>query len=165
MRRSLRATKRLTVAPKWTVADDRGATRLTVALECDDPDLTGIALCLRTNANTPDADLSAQLFVSLADHDWRIERIDWRPRNPHTNRTGSADLKGLTVETGIHSFEENTTCGLAEMQAKNLPLVVPLKPEPQTFDELLAVARVRFSIVDTSSIPDPPWSPNLFPLV
>lgn len=165
MRRSLRANKQLAAAAKWTVADERGATRLTVALECNDPDLTGIELCLRTNANTPDRDVSATLVVSLADHDWRIERIDWRPRQPHTNRGGPAELMGLTVDTSIHPFEENITCGLAEMQAKNLKLAIPLTPEPKTFDELLDIVRARFHIVDKPSIPDPPWSPNLFPLV
>jgi len=165
MRRALNVEKRMAATPRWSLADARGATRLAIGLECDEADLVGIELCLRANANSVDEDVTAQLFWSTPERVWRIERIDWRPRQPHTNRCGPADLIGLTVETSIHPFEENSFCGLSEMQSRNLPLAIRLEPEPRNFDELLAVVRARFSVLDTSAIQMPPWSPNLFPIV
>lgn len=144
---------------------DRQRSRiLRVPIVCDcrsSSNLTGVSIIGTAWTDEPDARVTFQLTMDVDGNDFRIARIDWRPRQPHTNKIGPPGLRGLTAYTSIHDFPENAALGIEEMQKNNLPIVKKIDPEPPNFNELLAYLRVTFKLDNASEIPVPPWSLQL----
>lgn len=135
--------------------------RVPIVCDCGRANLTGVSIIGTAWTDEPDARVTFQLSIDIDGSDFRIARIDWRPRQPHTNRVGPLPLRGLTAYTSIHDFPENADLGLENMQAKSLPVVKKIDPEPPNFNELLDYLRVTFKLENASKIPVPPWSQQL----
>jgi len=135
--------------------------RVPIVCDCGSANLSGVAIIGTAWTDEPDARVTFQLTMDVDGKDFRIARIDWRPRQPHTNRVGPPTLRGLTAYTSIHDFPENADLGLEAMQTGNLPVVKKIDPEPADFNELLAYLSVTFGVENASEIPVPPWSQQL----
>ncbi|WLR92966.1 hypothetical protein [Shinella zoogloeoides] len=136
--------------------------RVPIVCDCGQPSgLTGVSIIGTAWTDEPDARVTFQLAIDIDGTDFRIARIDWRPRQPHTNKIGPPGLRGLTAYTSVHDFPENADLGLETMQKNNLPIVKKIDPEPPDFNELLSYVRVTFKLDNASEIPVPPWSLQL----
>lgn len=146
----------------WKEAQRERFLRLPVACDCFPANVTGVSISGTAIVDEPDRRVTFQMIIDVAGVDYRIARIDWRPRNPHTNKYGGPEVRGATVETSIHPFEENAELGLTLMQSGNLPIAIEIDPEPSTFNDLLLYLRDTFRLEDALDIPVPPWAPALF---
>ncbi|NKM69197.1 hypothetical protein [Rhizobium laguerreae] len=135
--------------------------RVPIVCDCGPLDLTGVSIIGTAWTDEPDTRVTFQLTIDIDGTDYRIARIDWRPRQPHTNKVGPPALRGLTAWTSIHDFPENAELGVETMQKNNLPIVKKIDPEPPNFNELLAYLHVTFRLENASGIPVPPWSQQL----
>ncbi|MEF2553655.1 hypothetical protein VQ042_20260 [Aurantimonas sp. A2-1-M11] len=136
--------------------------RIPVSCDCDEPELIGVSIEGTAWADEPEMRVSFQLKIDVGGTDYRIARLDWRPRQPHVNKLGPPELRGRACMASIHDFPENAALGLEEMQLKNLPVAKPIDPEPSDFDALLRQLRDTFRLDNAIEIPVPPWSPQLF---
>ena len=133
--------------------------RIPIARQCSDADVIGVSIIGTAWLNEPDGRVTFQMCVDIQGIDYRVARVDWRPRQPHTNRFGPT--KGLTAMTSIHDFPENMELGLKIMQSQNLPIVKPIAPEPRDFSALCIYVRDTFRLDNAEQIPVPPWSQPL----
>lgn len=162
MRLAYDAPKEALGALDWKADKQRERIlRIPIACDCHPANVTGVSIIGSAWADEPDQRVTFQLLVDADGTEYRIARIDWRPRQPHTNKYGPDDLRGLTVETSIHDFPENSALGLEMMQSKNLPIAKPIEPGPQNFNELLDYLRGMFQLRNALDIPEPPWAPQL----
>ncbi len=134
--------------------------KLPIVCGGDDAEVMSVSIFGTAYVREPEQHVSFQMCMDVRGSDYRIARIDWRPRQPHTNRYGPT--RGLTVYTSIHDFSENASLGLRQMQAENLPIAKPIDPEPPDFAALLLYVRDTFKLDNACDIPIPPWSPDLF---
>lgn len=135
--------------------------RMPIVCDCSPADVIGVSIIGTAWKDDPEERVSFQLCIDVRGTDFRIARVDWRPRQPHTNRHGPPGLRGLTVDTSIHDYPENAALGLSKMQAGNLPIVKPIEPEPDDFKGLLHYLRDTFRLKNALDIPVPPWSKPL----
>lgn len=153
------AEKRTISALDWKPDAQHGhMLRIPIACDCG-PAITGVSIIGTAFQLESDERVTFQLCADVDGQDYRIARIDWKPRQPHTNRYGPT--KGLTLFTSIHDFAENEALGLNKMQTENLPIVSPIVPEPPDFSALLIYVRDTFKLIDAKEIPVPPWSRSL----
>lgn len=138
-----------------------GMLHALVVLEAQDRGIYGITLDLTARRGAPDRQVSIQLCLDEA-RKLPISRVDWRPSAPHTNKRGSPLVRGLQVWTSVHSFAENAALGLEAMVTENLPIAIPLKPEPADFNELLVRVCELFQIDSLRTVETPPWAPSFF---
>lgn len=140
--------------------DARNARYLRVPIVCDcaPRDVLGVAIVGTAWTDEPDERVTFQLIVDVDGENYRIARIDWKPRQPHTNRVGPPELLGLSALTSIHDFPENAALGLEKMQSENLPIVKAIDPEPADFNALLLYLRDTFQLENATDIPTPPWA-------
>lgn len=134
--------------------------KLPIACSGSSASVMGVSIFGTAYVQEPERHVSFQLCIDYRGIDYRIARIDWRPRQPHTNRYGPT--KGLKAYTSIHDFSENAALGLRKMQDDNLPIVKPIDPEPEDFAALLVYVRDTFHLDNACDIPIPPWSRGLF---
>lgn len=148
----------------WT-ADKQHANviRCPIVCQCADPQLTGVELRGTSFIDRPNEHVGFQLLADIRGETYRITRVDWRPRAPHTNKKGTSDIKGTTVWTSIHHFERNAALGLSVMQNNNLPIALPIEPEPDDFEALLRYIGDTLSLTNAHEIPVPRWSKSLLP--
>lgn len=155
-----RAPKRILGALDWKVdANQSRILRIPLACDCGSPDITGLSIIGTAYVAEPNQRVTFQMCMDLRGTDYRIARIDWRPRQPHTNRYGPT--RGLTLYTSIHDFLENAALGVRIMQTENLPIVKPIEPEPPDFPALATYLRDTFRLDNAQNMPVPPWSPLL----
>lgn len=150
--------------PTGWVSNANGHDSLIQVLPLDvQSTTTGTArLIWRAVRHCPDRDVSVTLVVTSQGRDLTAWRMDWRPHLPHTNTCGPSNLKGLTIDTGIHEFDCNARLGLKVMQSKNLPICTPVDPEPHDFDAFVRYVCKTLNVALTEQVLGPPWSPTLF---
>lgn len=135
--------------------------RIPIACDCYPLNITGVSIMGTAWADEPDERVTFQLLVDIQGKDYRISRIDWKPRQGHTNKFGPPEYRGLTVLSSIHDFPENADMGLDKMMSMNLPIAKPIEPDPQNFNGLLIYLRDTFRLRNALDIPEPPWAPQL----
>ena len=135
--------------------------RVPIVCDCGQVSLIGVSIVGTAWTDEPDERVTFQLIMDINGANYRIARIDWRPRQPHTNRLGPPELRGISALTSIHDFPENAALGLELMQTGNLPVVKPIEPEPEDFNGLLHYLRDTFHLANATDIPAPPWAPQL----
>lgn len=163
MARADEARKRALLPLDWRPDSQRPRyLRIPVACDCEEPDLVGVSIEGTAWADEPEMRVSFQLKIDVGGTDYRIARIDWRPRQPHVNKFGPPELRARAFMTSIHDYPENAALGLEEMQLKNLAVAKPIDPEPRDFNALLRYIRDTFKLDNALEILLPPWSPQLF---
>ena len=150
--------------PTGWVTSENGHDALLKVLpvEVHAPTIGTARLIWRAVRRSPDRDASVTLVTTIQGKDLTAWRMDWRPLLPHTNTCGPVRLKGLTVKTGIHEFGCNSRLGMRTMQSRNLPICVPVEPEPHDFDAFVRYVCKTLNVSLTEQVLGPPWSPTLF---
>jgi hypothetical protein len=86
--------------------------RVPIVCDCGPNEPIGVSILGTAWTDEPDARVTFQLAIDLNGTDYRIARVDWRPRQPHTNKVGPPGLRGITAYTSIHDYLENAALGV-----------------------------------------------------
>ena len=158
------ADKTLDTPVSW-VEDDQGNFRFNRTLDVDGVTEQGFTLFGRAVAILPGQNVTLGLRWSEGlGRGGNFERLDWKPKDAHNNRgLGPLNLRHVLIEgTHHHRLTDNAelAIGLTRAMAENLPVAVPLEPEPAWPDFLLAAA-LRWKIRTLVHMPEPPWQDDL----
>ena len=91
-----------------------------------------------------------------------LARIEWRPVTAHNNKgKGPRNLQHV-IQRGTHHhlFEENWRDDPDGVRKGELPISIPIDPEP-SWHEVLAIVGKEFRISPIDWVPNPPWKPVL----
>jgi len=147
------------------VEDASGRLTYVAALEIANVTVEGLLVRLSVSKSLPDEATMIQLEFphSPPRRDNAMERIDWRPLHRHTNKNiGPPKLHGMVIEgSHHHRFDLNWLPNQGVMRSANLPMAVPMVPEPQSFVELLELAAAVFRIHNLVTVSVPPWEADL----
>ena len=143
--------------------------RFTVALEIDGVTEAGMALFGRTSLALPDRNVT--LGLSWDDPGMpggNFDRLDWRPLRAHNNRGPGPDAHRFRLIEGTnhHRLAENGALAMGLLRAirENLPVALPVEPEPPDWPAFLAVAAQRWNLHGLVHTPLPPWQYDLLPI-
>jgi hypothetical protein len=153
-----RAEKRA-VMTDW-VEDEAGRLRLTLALEIDGAVVEALFLRARVFRGRVDRDVMFQLeYRPPFGPDEQLCRIEWRPTTAHRNHGKGPEAYRFKDIAGshYHSFKENWLEDQGRMRGGNLPIAVPLEPDPSDFGQLVALVSKEFRIMNLGDLPMPPW--------
>ena len=156
------AEKELSSALDWV---ENGPENLELVSNVDIDGVTteGLLFRLRAKKSFPDENVTAQLEYQLASgrppSAGPITRIDWRPFHFHNNKGKGPDELRFIQQSGSHhhGFELNWDDENGLVLAGNLPIAIPLDPDPASFQELLERIDLEFNLKNVSEIPAPPW--------
>lgn len=156
------ATKELAYIPsEWSESPYKNSTRLELVLPLRIDSVVQASVALRCSClkEQPDRNLMMQVEIEpVGQRRIPIERFEWRPLAGHTNKVGPLELRFREFETHIHLFNDNAEIGPDAFQPyRNLPVARPVEPDPNSFQEALAVCAERLKIVNATSIPEPHW--------
>jgi hypothetical protein len=158
----LYARKELTVVTGWTPSG-RGVS-LVSSFDIDGVTQEGARFRATALPAFPDRNVVLQLeFHPPTGRGGTFVRIEWRPLRAHSNRGLGPPKYRFRLIGGsqLHSFELNKALGFSMMVRDNLPIAIPLEPEPPDFVTFLNVAGKLFHIIDLDRIPFPPWQLEL----
>ena len=143
--------------------------QLQVVHALDDPNgitFEGARLRVTAYADLPDQSVTVQLeFQQDGRRDSAIDRIDWRPLHTHGNGNVGPDHCRLRTIVGTHrhEFSLNWLSDLGRLRTGNLPIAVPVNPDPPDLRSLLEFAEACFRVGGLVTIGPPPWESTLFP--
>ena len=155
-------TKTLTTVPEWKEHGDQ--FRFVSTLDVDGVTQEGLWLLGRCLREHPDCDVTFQIDRMYAGfRRGPAMRLDWRPKNSHTNKNlGPSELRLRIIEgSHVHPFDENWTLGFQRMVSENLPIAIPLDEDPKDFAALTQLAGELFRIDGLESLPVPSWEPRM----
>lgn len=159
------AEKLLPLQPLWMKeANDRLA--LVSPLDVDGITLEGLRLRVTAIVTRIDECVTAQVEYVPPKRDVRggaLARIEWKPLKGHNNKNvGPLELRNI-VQYGSHhhSFDLNWNQQAAKLRSGNLPISVPLDPDPINFKALVDLIGQEFRIRNIDWIELPQWQPNL----
>lgn len=159
-------SKTPSLAQGWE-ENENGVLTLVVPLEIGGVTVSGLVLRGKTLAARPDQDVMFQIECLHGDRGGRrdraLARIDWRPLHSHNNRGRGPEEWRFFEQIGTHhhAFGLNWLDDEQRMRSANLPIAVPLNPEPSTYDELVAFVEETFRINNLGTLPPPQWTANL----
>jgi hypothetical protein len=163
----LAAEKTLSSPIAW-VEDEPGNLRFNRALDIDGVTEASFILFGRAVASLPDRHVVLGLrWADAMGRGGHFDRLDWKPMDAHNNKgLGPPEFRHVVVEgTHHHRLADNAALamGLAQAMRENLPVAVPVEPEPDWPDFLAEAAR-RWRIHDLVNTPVPPWQYDLLTL-
>lgn len=140
--------------------------RFAVALEIDGVTEAGMLLFGRASLALPDRNVTLGLsWDDPAGRGGNFDRFDWRPIEAHTNRgLGPPQHRFMLIEgTHHHPLAENAALAVGLLRAvrENLPVALPVEPDPPDWPAFLALAGQRWSLHDLVHAPLPPWQYGL----
>jgi hypothetical protein len=135
-------------------------------LEVDGVTIAGLALRGVCYEHRPDEAVTLQVEAAMAGLRTRVPlmRLDWRPpTGGHKNPRRGPDLHigRYIIGSHIHPFELNWLASAEVMRTGNLPFATAVKPDPDTFPEVLDLAGSMFRISNIKLIEAPSWSRRL----
>jgi hypothetical protein len=163
--RLLAAEKAITLAVKWR-QDEEERFRFERTLDIDGVTEESLIIFGRAVTGLPHRHVTlglrwAAVTTARGGH---FDRLDWRPVGAHNNKGhGPAAWRHVLIEgTHHHPLAENAALpmGLSQAMSHNLPVALPVGPEPD-WPEFLAEAARRWRIADLVNIPAPPWQYDL----
>lgn len=160
----LRADKTITTPIRW-LEDESGKMHFSRTLDIEGVTEASLILFGRAEAKLPDCHVTLGLrWEDPSGRRGHFERLDWRPKDEHTNLgIGPSELHFLLIEgTHHHRLAHNAThpLGLGLAMHLNLPIAIPVEPEPG-WQNFLAVAAQWWRIHDLVRTPPPPWEYDL----
>lgn len=157
------AEKSMSSTMDWV---ERGPDSLefTVPLEIDDVVIQGLMFRGRTRKSLMDREVVFQLeFHRQEIVGGSICRIEWKPLNIHNNK-GLGPQKFRYIQQKYshhHRFDLNWERSQEAVLKGDLPIAIPLDPDPPNYRELLAVVGKEFRINKIQSVTVPPWAPAM----
>ncbi len=152
-------------SPVAWVEDDQGNFRFSRPLEIDGVTEAGFVLFGRAATSLPGEDVTLGLrWLDMRAGGGHFDRLDWRPKHRHNNKGhGPPEFRHMVIDgTHHHRLADNAALpvGLAQAMRDNLPIAVPLEPEPD-WPIFLAEAARCWNIPTLIHTPEPPWQYDL----
>jgi hypothetical protein len=163
----LAADKTMAVPVTWAEAD--GNLQFTVPLDIEAVTEEGLWLFGRANAALPEREVTLGLrWVGVPSRFEVFDRFDRRPIGGHNNKgLGPRELRFRPFDgTHRHPLDVNAALaiGLLRAMAENLPVAVPVEPDPAIWRAFLATVADQYRIHDLVTAPPPPWQYELLAL-
>lgn len=140
--------------------------RFAVALEIEGVTEAGLLLFGRASLGLPERNVT--LGLSWTDPQGRggnFDRLDWRPLGAHMNKGLGPEAHRFALIEGTHHhpLTENAALPIGVLRAigENLPVALPVVPEPADWPAFLALAAQRWRFHDVVPVPLPPWQYDL----
>ena len=156
--------KKLAVPARWLDVDPEGF-EVHVPLEIKGVIIEGLALRATCQRWCADRNVMFQLEYAPAGAKSKpLARIDWKPHHTHNKKDrGPEDLQfKRQKDSHHHSFGLNWLLPEARIRSGNLPIAMPIVPEPESFKNLLALVDKEFRIPGLlNDFPEPPWEYRL----
>jgi hypothetical protein len=120
--------------------------------------IEGAALRIMVWRHRPMQDMTATLEATHQMKPVCLARLDVAPSGVHINRFWRRFKCPPTIEgSHFHPFEQNALVGRSAFDpSENLPVAVPVDPEPQSFRDFVKVIGSVFNISETEKLPTPP---------
>jgi hypothetical protein len=153
------ASKTLILTSGWS-EDAQGRQSMFLSMDIDGATVEGLTLRLVARRSLPDRHVMCQLEYRPP---FQIVepfcRIDWRPLKPHNNHGRGPEEYRFREMTGSHHhpFGLNWDAQRNQMLKENLPIGVPIDPDPSGFRQLLALVSKEFRITNAEEVPLPSW--------
>jgi hypothetical protein len=161
------ATKILVPGPEWTLTKPALYEILFALDDLSGATIDGARVRLKAIDDLPEQAVMVQLEYPQSDRrDHAIDRINWKPIHDHCNQgKGPEEYRFIPFEgTHRHAFDLNWLPEEGRLLVKNLPVALPVRPDPATYQELLEFAGECFRINNLTAIEPPPWKEEtLFP--
>lgn len=160
----LEAEKDVNPLPSWRPVDPRGKFRWRAEISVNGATVEGLILHGRALAAEPGREVSFTLEHAPAGApSSRIDRIDWKPLTPHSNKgIGRQEIRfEIYAGSNRHLYYENLTQE-GNLRAGNLPVAVHIESALPTFDALIAFVAQTYKIPRLALLPPPPWIEDLF---
>lgn len=126
----------------------------------------GITFCIVCQPEFPEEQVAIVLMVEIGLKPRPFARIDWRGQAHENRRVECGDLQYLDAgRTHFHDPRLHRHMTMDQLFSGNLDLPVATKidPEPNSFQDLTAVASQLLNIHNLPQVPVPPWSPRALP--
>ncbi len=156
-----RFSKTIAAVPNWYIQDSIWLG-FSCPLDVDGVTLEGFRLQAKAMLRQPDRHVVMQLeHLPHTDKGGAICRLEWRPFNGHNNKgIGPTHLRFKEILTSHHHpFDLNWSECEKSVRRGQLPLAVPLDPDPPNYREFLALVGREFRIDNIQCIEVPPWQP------
>lgn len=162
------ANKRFPTKPLWKRSDPERLV-LVSPLDIDGVTIEGLRFRATALALRPEENVTFQLEFFPPRRQPRggpIERIEWRPLRGHNNKMiGPAHLHNILQKgTHHHDFRLNWAHSQTAVRKGNLPISMPIVPEP-SFNEILEFVGKAFRIAPIDWVTAPPWPEWQAPLL
>jgi hypothetical protein len=162
LRELVESEKSIAVFTSWERR--AGYYRFFAPLDIEGVTIEGLELRGSTLVRFPDQSVTFQLqYQRTGARMMPLCRIEWRPIKPHDNKgVGPPEYRFLKL-TGshIHPFDLNLKMGTTPRTKDNLPVAIPLEPDPTDFHHLLEIAGQKLRITNLGSVPVPEWEAEL----
>ena len=158
------ATKTLSDLHAGWVERDSDNLVFVSPLDIDAVTVQGLRLRITARSSLPDEAVTAQIeYHGLRGRYGPLCRLEWRPITGHSNKgIGPPEFRHrLLTGSHHHSFGLNWQYAASAVRRGNLPVAVPVNPDPPDYRAALALAATEFRIGDLGSIPVPPWQPKI----
>lgn len=132
--------KRLSVTPEWVVQPEW--LSFSCPIDIDGITVAGYRLQGKTMLAHPDRHVILQLeHHPLSDKGGALCRMEWRPFNGHNNKgKGPRQFRFKEIRCSHHHpFALNWENSEKAVRRGQLPLAVPIDPDPPNFREFLAL--------------------------
>lgn len=158
-----RGEKTLSIAPEWVIQNSEW-----LGFSCP-LDLYGITISgFRLQANSMLTQPDRHVILQMEHHPSSGKggafcRMEWRPMNGHNNKgLGPKEWRFLEIRgSHHHPFQLNWSKAEKLVRRGNLPIAVPLEPDPDNFRSFLSVVGREFNIKNIQRICEPPWQPMI----
>lgn len=166
IKRILDSDKDLPAEPEWKIQDGNDFVRLVSPIDIYGVTQQGLQFTVTANLEMLDMRVAFQFVYSPSVSQTKgfpIIRFDWKPSTAHNNNgIGPDGYRFINIEgSHIHPFNLNWNPSTTQMRRGNLPVAVPIVPEPGSFNDALDFVEKKFKIKGVKSLPQPPWSPKL----
>jgi hypothetical protein len=156
-------TKTLPIQVSWSPAEGDGCISFLSPLDVAGVTPQNFFLRGKAYEQYVDKAVTLQIEIGLEGQRTRIPimRLDWRPLSRHNNRgIGPDRLRWLQQDSHLHPCIENWVESRGSMRTGNLPVAIPLDPDPIDFKSVLEISKTMFRINNLETIPTPPWAPR-----
>jgi hypothetical protein len=153
------AEKTIPAPLRWAKSGER-YLEVVSTLDVDGVTVQGLQLRILAWRQYPDEAVCIQLLYAWPRAKYRpIWRIEWRPFSGHNNRNkGPPEFRLREIKgSHQHTFRLNWREGEGVLRQGNLPIAVPINPDPTNFASLLAFSGNELRIRNMGTIPAPPW--------
>ncbi|MCW8088032.1 hypothetical protein [Sabulicella glaciei] len=166
----LAAPKIFAVRPQWKSFGDK--LEFSVALDIEGVTEPGFRLGGRAQRDLLEQDVTLHLSHGPLGPKGRFqnfERLDWRPRAPHTNTQPHPDQTLVWLHlpgSHRHALSDNAAhpSGLRHAMVDNLPFARPFPQDPQDWSGFAQLVSMLWNVKELGDVEGPPWQDRLAPL-
>jgi hypothetical protein len=166
IRDMLRAPKHFSEWPYWIESSESadGEFSFLTGMAVDGVSVAGVRLRGIAPFSPVNRDVRIQLDCLIGSRWVHVSRFEFRPVSGHSNPFDERDFPRKIAPGTCHAhlFSDNSRRGLEAFDPRNnLPLAVPLDPQPSSFNEFLAYVADELGLEDLRHISAPPWQERL----